>query len=109
MKTPHRIELFRGETTQSYDPLTDTYIETKGESVIVPCLVNFISQAKVFQEYGSRQDKIMICRFMQEQKSFSKAHFVDHNNPANTGYYEPLDAIDAPIKGAVRLKEVQNG
>ncbi|QBX27688.1 hypothetical protein Javan406_0038 [Streptococcus phage Javan406] len=46
---------------------------------------------------------------MQEQKPFQKAHFVDHNNPANTGYYEPLDAIEAPIKGAVRLKEVQNG
>lgn len=109
MKTPHRITLIRGESTQQYDPVNDTYSTTNSEQTIVPCLVNFISQAKVFQEYGSRQEKIMICRFMREQKPFSKAYYVDHNNSANTGYYEPLDAIDAPIKGAVRLKEVQNG
>lgn len=109
MKTPHRITLMRGETSQKYDPITDTYSETVADETIVPCLVNFISQAKVFQEYGSRTDKVMICRFMQEQKPFQKAHFVDHNNPSNTGYYEPLEAIDASIKGAVRLKEVQNG
>lgn len=109
MKTPHRIALFRGGSVPKYNPATDSYDETPGTKTLVPCLVNFISQAKVFQEYGNRTDKVMICRFMQEQKPFSKAYFVDHRNQANTGYYEPLDAIDAPIKGAVRLKEVQNG
>ena len=84
MKTPHRISLFRDGTTPKYNPETDSYDETPGTEIIVPCLVNFISQAKVFEEYGSRSEKIMICRFQQEQEPFQ----------------------DAPIKGAVRLKKV---
>ena len=41
----------------------------------------------------------MICRFQQEQEPFQYAIY-------DGGRYELLDAIDAPIKGAVRLKKV---
>lgn len=99
MKTPHRISLFRDGTTPKYNPETDSYDETPGTEIIVTCLVNFISQAKVFEEYGSRSEKIMICRFQQEQEPFQYAVY-------DGGRYELLDAIDAPIKGAVRLKKV---
>ena len=99
MKTPHRIKLVRGGTAPKYNPKTDSYDEIKGAETIVPCLVNFISQAKVFELYGNRNEKIMICRFQQEQEPFSHAIY-------DGSKYEPLDAIDAPIKGAVRLKKV---
>ena len=49
MKTPHRISLFRGGTTPKYNPETDSYDETPGTETIVPCLVNFISQARIWQ------------------------------------------------------------
>ena len=99
MKTPHRITLVRGGTVPKYNPVTDSYDETQGTETLVPCFVNFISQAKVFELYGSRNEKIMICRFQQEQKPFQYAIY-------DGSRYEPLDAIDAPIKGAVRLKKV---
>lgn len=99
MKTPHRISLFRDGTTPKYNPETDSYDETPGTETIVPCLINFISQAKVFEEYGSRSEKIMICRFQQGQEPFQYAIY-------DGGRYELLDEIDAPIKGAVRLKKV---
>lgn len=100
MKTPHRITLIRNLDKKDYDPVTDTYKDQVGNKVEVACLVNFINQVRVFQEYGSRTDKIMICRFQQEQEPFDKAIY-------NGSYYVPIDSIDAPIKGAVRLKEVQ--
>lgn len=99
MKTPHRIALFRGGSVPKYNPATDSYDETSGTETLVPCFVNFISQAKVFEEYGSRSEKIMICRFQQEQEPFQYAIY-------DGSRYEPLDAIDAPIKGAIRLKKV---
>lgn len=99
MKTPHRITLCRDGTVQKYNPETDSYDETPGTETLVPCLVNFISQAKVFEEYGNWSEKIMICRFQQEQKPFQYALY-------DGSRYEPLDTIDAPIKGAVRLKKV---
>ena len=99
MKTPHRSTLVRGGTEPKYNPATDSYDETPGTETLVPCLVNFISQAKVFEEYGSRSEKIMICRFQQEQEPFQYATYEGSK-------YEPLDQIDAPIKGAIRLKKV---
>lgn len=99
MKTPNRITLIRGGTVPKYNPETDSYDEIKGSETIVPCLVNFISQAKVFEEYGSRSENVIICRFQQEQEPFQSAIYDGFR-------YEPLDAIDAPIKGAVRLKKV---
>ena len=99
MKTPRRIALFRGGAVPKYNPETDSYDEIKGAETLVPCLVNFISQAKVFEEYGSRSEKVMICRFQKEQEPFQYAIYEGIR-------YEPLDAIDAHIKGAVRLKKV---
>lgn len=97
MKTPHRITLVRGASAPKYDPLTDNYTEERGAEVTVPCFVNFISQAKVFELYGSRKEKIMICRFQQVQEPFSHAFYKGER-------YELLDQIDAPVKGVVRLK-----
>ena len=99
MKTPHRIILVRADSVPKYNPETDRYSEEIEEKELVPCLVNFISQAKVFELYGSRSEKIMICRFQQEQEPFQSAIYDGIK-------YEPLDTIDAPIKGAVRLKKV---
>ncbi|MFS1663347.1 hypothetical protein [Streptococcus sp. zg-JUN1979] len=101
MKTPHRITLVRGEMAPKYNPKTDSYDSISGTETVVPCLVNFISQARVFEEYGNRTDRIMICRFQQEQAPFDKAVYLGDT-------FEPLDKIDAPIKGAVRLKKVGN-
>ncbi|WP_185760890.1 hypothetical protein [Streptococcus gordonii] len=49
--------------------------------------------------YGNRKDVIISCRFQQEQAPFRQAIFEND-------IYEPIEAIDAPIKGAVRLKKV---
>ncbi|HFR4575976.1 TPA: hypothetical protein ACHWJ6_000306 [Streptococcus suis] len=99
MKTPHRITLIRGEVAPRYNPDTNSYDETEGDETVVPCLLNFISQARVLKEYGNQTDVIMICRFQQEQEPFQYAIY-------DGSRYEPLDAIDAPIKGAVRMKKV---
>ena len=93
MKTPNRIILIRGER-EKYNPEKDIY-ESQGRSTKpVPCLVNKVSQSKVFELYGNRTDVIISCRFQQGQAVFENA------------IYEPIEAIDAPIKGAVRLKKV---
>ncbi|WP_350017469.1 hypothetical protein [Streptococcus jiangjianxini] len=65
-------------------------------------MINFIRQAKVFEEYGSRSEKVMICRFSQEQRPFVEAIYQGKT-------YVPMEVIDAPIKGAIRLKEVSCG
>ena len=97
MKTPHRITLIRGAQTV-YDPVTDEYATTPGDEVTLPCFANHISQAKVFELYGNRTDKVMIARFMQPQDKFDKAIF-------NGNYYVPIEQTDAP-KEAYRLKWV---
>lgn len=99
MKTPHRITLIRGEVSPRYNPETNGYDETKGRETVVPCLVNFISQARVLKDYGNQIDVVMICRFQQAQEPFQSAIY-------NGGKYIPMDQIDAPIKGAVRMKKV---
>ena len=83
MKTPNRIILIRGER-EKYNPEKDIY-ESQGRSTkSVPCLVNKVSQSKVFELYGNRTDVIIF----------------------ENAIYEPIEAIDAPIKGTVRLKKV---
>lgn len=99
MKTPHRITLVRGEVPPRYNPATNSYDETVGKQTVVPCLVNFISQARVLKEYGNQTDVIMICRFQQAQEPFQSAIY-------DGGKYISMDQIDAPIKGAVRMKKV---
>lgn len=98
MKTPHRITLIRGAGASKYNPETDEYENQGGQSEIVPCLVNFIRQARVFKDYGNQTDTVMICRFQHAQKPFTAAIY-------DGSKYAPMDQIDAPIKGAVRLKK----
>lgn len=98
MKTPHRITLICGGR-KKYNPEKDSYEMEARKTIIVPCLVNKVTQSKVFESYGNRTDTVIICRFQKEQAPFTQAVYE-----GNT--YEPIEAIDAPIKGAVRLKKV---
>lgn len=98
MKTPHRITLIHGGR-KKYNPETDSYEMEARKTITVPCLVNKVTQSKVFESYGNRTDTVISCRFQKEQAPFSQAVY-------NGDTYEPIEAIDAPIKGAVRLKKV---
>ena len=99
MKAPHRITLVRGgNSTPVYNPITDEYEQEKGTEVVIPCLVNKIAQARVFEEYGNRQDVVIIARFNQPQDDFHTAYFEGAT-------YKPIEAIDAP-KAAIRLRRV---
>ena len=96
MKTPHRITLVRGKGVAKYNPVTDTYDNQAEQTEIVPCFVNFIQKAKVFELYGSRSDVVMICRFQQEQEPFLYAIYDEFK-------YEQIDTVEAS-KCSVRLK-----
>ena len=96
MKTPHRITLVRGKGVAKYNPVTDTYENQAEQSVVVPCFVNFIQKAKVFELYGNRSDVVMICRFQQEQEPFLYAIYDGFR-------YEQIDTVEAS-KCSVRLK-----
>lgn len=96
MKTPHRITLVRGKGVAKYNPVTDTYENQAEQSEIVPCFVNFIQKAKVFELYGNRSDVVMICRFQQEQEPFLYAIYDGFR-------YEQIDTVEAS-KCSVRLK-----
>ena len=96
MKTPHRITLVRGSGVAKYNPVTDTYENQAEQSVVVPCLVNYIQRAKVFELYGNRSDVVMICRFQQEQEPFLYAIYDGFR-------YEQIDSVEAS-KCSVRLK-----
>lgn len=98
MKTPHRIVLICGGR-KKYNPESDSYEMEARKTITVPCLVNKVTQLKVFENYGNRTDTVISCRFQKEQAPFSQAVY-------NGDTYEPIEAIDAPIKGAVRLKKV---
>ena len=99
MKTPHTIKLYPTHKEPEFDPITGGYTAAENTYSQVPCLINFISQARVFELYGSRTEKVMICRFSQEQQPFEMAEYDGQK-------YKPIEAIDAPTKGAVRLKAV---
>lgn len=96
MKTPHRITLVRGKGVAKYNPVTDTYENQTEQSVVVPCFVNYIQKAKVFELYGNRSDVVMICRFQQEQEPFLYAIYDGFR-------YEQIDSVEAS-KCSVRLK-----
>ena len=83
-----------------FNPVTGEY-EPVGEEVetYVPCLFNFISQEQEFMQYGTREGKLAIARFNQEQQPFIRAKYKGDT-------FVPVEAIDAPIKGAVRLRKV---
>ncbi len=96
MKTPHRITLVRGKGVAKYNPVTDTYDNQAEQTEIVPCLLNYIQRAKVFELYGNRSDVVMICRFQQEQEPFLYAIYDGFR-------YEQIDTVEAS-KCSVRLK-----
>lgn len=96
MKTPHRITLVRGKGVAKYNPVTDTYENQAEQTEIVPCFVNYIQKAKVFELYGNRSDVVMICRFQQEQEPFLYAIYDGFK-------YEQIDSVEAS-KCSVRLK-----
>nr|DAI55770.1 MAG TPA: head closure knob [Caudoviricetes sp.] len=96
MKTPHRITLVRGKGVAKYNPVTDTYENQAEQSEVVPCFVNYIQKAKVFELYGNRSDVVMICRFQQEQEPFLYAIYDGFK-------YELIDSVEAS-KCSVRLK-----
>lgn len=96
MKTPHRITLIRGKGVAKYNPETDSYDNQAEQPEVVPCFVNFIQKAKVFELYGSRTDVVMICRFQQEQEPFLYAIYGGFK-------YELIDSTEAS-KSAARLK-----
>ena len=96
MKTPHRITLIRGKGVAKYNPETDSYDNQAEQPEVVPCFVNFIQKAKVFELYGNRSDIVMICRFQQEQKPFLYAIYDGFK-------YEQIDTVEAS-KCSVRLK-----
>lgn len=98
MKTPDRITLICGGR-KKYNPESDSYEMEARKTLTVPCLVNKVTQLKVFENYGNRTDTVISCRFQKEQAPFTQAVY-------NGDTYEPIEAIDAPIKGAVRLKKV---
>lgn len=96
MKTPHRIMLVRGKGVAKYNPETDTYENQAEQTEIVPCLINYIQKAKVFELYGNRSDVVMICRFQQEQEPFLYAIYDGFR-------YELIDSVEAS-KCSVRFK-----
>lgn len=99
MKTPHTIKLFRRNGKPRYDPIADVYSDEFDDGVEVRCLANYIEQSKVFEMYGDRTKRVLVARFEQEQAPFDKAKF-------NGREFKPIEMIDAPIKGSVRLQEV---
>lgn len=101
MKTPHTINLVRSGGVRRYDPVKDRYIDPDYQVMRVPCLANYLSQQRIFELYGNRTDRVLTVRFNQKQEPFDKAFFDGKT-------FVPVDAIDAPIKGSVRLKEVVN-
>lgn len=101
MKTPQTITLLYGdEPRKQLNPLSGEY-EAIGTVVdkTVPCLLNFITKQQQFTEYGTRDNTIAIVRFNQEQEPFVRAKYNDDT-------YIPVEAIDTPIKGAVRIQKV---
>lgn len=99
MKTPHYIDLYYASDKPTYDPVFDTFTNPEVESLRKPCLVNFMSQKKVYENYGSRSERIIIVRFAQSVSAFDYAYFKGDR-------YEAIERVDIPAKHAVHLKFV---
>lgn len=102
MKTPHLINLYKRIGKSQYDPVTDTYTDHYSGPIRTHCLANYISQQRVFEMYGDRVSRVLIARFNQAQEPFDLAEYDGRT-------FKPIETLDAPIKGAVRLKEVPSG
>lgn len=99
MKTPHTIRIYMNYEPPKYNPMTGDYDTQESGFIDVPCLANYVTQERIYEQYGSREDKVLIARFMQEVAPFKRAEYEGR-------MFEPIEQIDAPIKGAVRLREV---
>lgn len=104
MKTPDVIMII--ENMRSiYDPDKDEFrhIETHylEEESYVGCMATFMSQKKVFETYGWREEKVLVVRFNHEVQPFEVAIFYDE-------IYEPIEKLAMPItpKASVHLKRV---
>ena len=99
MKTPHTIQLFHGGGEPIYNPVTDTYQPNEGESKKYPCLVNFMSKAQQFEEYGSRENEIIVVRFNTDVPEFRKARYKGKT-------YMRFGESFVPRKRSFRLQKV---
>lgn len=100
MKTPHKIKLLRGEVTPRYNPVTNSYDNGNVHEEVIPCFINYITHEKVFENYGSRSERVIVVRFKQEVEPFTEAIY-------NGKRYEPIERLDFKFKGSIRLKEVR--
>lgn len=98
LKTPHMITLIKKHGRDRFDPHTGQVKSAEYMRWDVPCLVTKVTQARQFEAYGSRDKEVIIARLMQPV-AFDAAEYRGRR-------YKPLESIDAPIKGAVRLEAV---
>lgn len=99
MKTPHTIELFEDLGAPKFNPILGDYKPSEGTSKKFPCLVNFMSKEKQFEEYGSRENEIIIVRFISEVPKFRKARFQGRT-------YMLFEESFTPRKRAFRMQKV---
>lgn len=100
IKTPDMIELYIGDSVERYNPETGEYESDVQEIVKLPCLATFMSKAKQFEEYGSRDREIMIVRFTHKVPKFDKAVL-------NNKTYRQLEETQVNKKRAYRLERVR--
>lgn len=101
MKTPHRITLVYSEGKTTFDPITGKYESGAMISMEVPCFINFPTKQTQFEQYGSREENILIARFNHEPEPFTKAIYKGKT-------YAPIEELDAPVKGSIRMREVDD-
>lgn len=75
MKTPHTIKLYIGDSKATFNPETGKHETETVETKNYNCLVNFMTKAKQFEEYGTREKEIIIVRFNSDVPAFDKAVF----------------------------------
>lgn len=99
MKTPHTIELFEDLGVPKFNPILGEYKPSEGTSKKFPCLVNFMSKEKQFEEYGSRENEIIVVRFNTDVPEFRKARYKGKT-------YMRFGESFVPRKRSFRLQKV---
>lgn len=99
MKTPHTIELFEDVGVSEFRPILGDYKPSEGNSKKFPCLVNFMTKEKQFEEYGSRENEIIVVRFNSDVPKFRKAKYKGKT-------YMLYEESFTPRKKAFRLQRV---
>lgn len=93
------ITLYIGDSVSEFNPATGKHESVESEKIKVPCYASFMSKGKQFQEYGTRDQEIMIVRFNNIVPKFDKAEL-------NGLYYRLLEETQANKKRAYRLQRV---